>query len=180
MTPAPPAPLLLRGVGVDVCQVARLARAHARFGERLLRRAFHPAEAARFAALLARAPPASAHAFLASRWAAKEALHKALGAHRLLFPDVEVVRGEAPPAGIAGVAAAAAAADDDDPPRVPLAAVPAQLGAALSLPLAAAQGAPHFRFHGAAAAHMAAHGFGAPLLSLSHDGEYAVAFVVLQ
>lgn len=178
--PPPPALPPVRGIGVDVCHVPRLARAHARFGDRFLRRAFHPAEAARFTALMARGPPAAAHAFLASRWAAKEALHKALGALRLLFPDVEVVRG-----GAAHDGGSDGDGGDGDPPRVPLAAVPGHLGAALAaaggVPRREAPGAPRIRFHGAAAALVAGRGLSAPpLLSLSHDGEYAVAFVLLQ
>ena len=128
--PPPPRP---RGVGVDVCQVSRIARVHARFGDRFLRRAFHPAEAARFTALLARGPPAAAHAFLASRWAAKEALHKALRTTRLLFPDVEVASGGG--------------------------------------------GAPAFVFHGAARDALRARGLDVHL-SLSHEADFAVAFVL--
>ena len=115
-------------VGVDIVSVARVARVLARFRERFLARAFHPREAAAARSL----PAPRAHEFLASRWAAKEALHKAARTQRLLFPDVEVVR--------------------------------------------APSGAPSFALHGAAATW--AHG-AAVHLSLSHEAEFAVAFVVI-
>ena len=74
-------------IGVDIVAVARVARVYARYGARFLERAFHPREAARARAL----PAPRLAAFLAARWAAKEALHKALRVERLLFTDVEVV-----------------------------------------------------------------------------------------
>lgn len=139
------------GVGVDVVQISRVRAVLARHGQRFLARAFHPREADAYAllaagrgptAVLAAAaaapPPSHAAAYLAARWAAKEALHKALGGSpRLLFPELEVVRG--------------------------------------------AGGAPAFELHGAAAAALAARcpPGAPPLLSLSHDGDYAVAMVVL-
>ena len=86
----------IRGVGVDIVETARVFRLYERYGARFLARAFHPRERAAAAAL----PPAALPGFLSSRWAAKEALHKALGSQRLLFPDVEVARssGGGPPA----------------------------------------------------------------------------------
>jgi len=60
------------GVGLDVVEVARVHRAARRWGERLLRRLFTEAE-------LARARGAHAQARLAARFAAKEAVMKALG-----------------------------------------------------------------------------------------------------
>lgn len=60
------------GVGLDVVEVARVYRAAGRWGERLLRRLFTEGE-------LARARGAHAHARLAARFAAKEAVMKALG-----------------------------------------------------------------------------------------------------
>ncbi|HEY8418389.1 MAG TPA: holo-ACP synthase [Limnochordales bacterium] len=61
------------GVGVDVVEVARLERALARSGDRLLGRLFTPAEAARCSARRDRVR------CLAARFAAKEAVMKALG-----------------------------------------------------------------------------------------------------
>jgi holo-[acyl-carrier protein] synthase len=77
----------IHGIGVDLADARRVQRLLDRYGARFLAKAFHPAEARALAAL----PAARAGPFLASRWAAKEALHKALGTQRLLFPDIEVV-----------------------------------------------------------------------------------------
>jgi len=145
----------LHGVGVDIVHVPRIQAAVARWGARFLARACHPREAARAAAL----PPAAAAYFVAGRWAAKEALHKALrggAAPRLAFADVEV-GGVAPP--------------QPGPPH----------GAG---PLPAGQPAsgrpPEFVFHGAAAAGVQALALRGAHVSISHDGEYAVAFVVAE
>ncbi len=56
--------------GVDIIEIARLERALARYGERFLQRIYTPAEIERY-----RGRPQS----LAARWAAKEAVAKALG-----------------------------------------------------------------------------------------------------
>jgi phosphopantetheine--protein transferase-like protein len=204
----------LLSVGVDVCHVPRVAAAAARFGDRFLARAFHPAEVARYLRLMAAAtppgpgvtPPAgAAAAFLASRWAAKEALHKALrGSRRLLFPEVEVAALPAigAAAQLEGDAFAALlreallqpstsrrhSNDGDDAVEGALAALAA--GAPVSTwndlrppPPAtgsSTSGPPCFVFHGAAAGAVAALRLPAPpLLSLSHDGDYALAFVAL-
>ena len=72
MMPRPrAAPPQLYGIGVDLCPIARMARAL----PRLAPRAFTAAERRAAAAL----PPARAAEFFAGRWAAKEALLKALG-----------------------------------------------------------------------------------------------------
>lgn len=66
-------------VGVDLIEIARVERALARHGERFLRRVFTPAEV-RYAR--------GRVAELAARFAAKEAVSKALGVGvRLLSPD---------------------------------------------------------------------------------------------
>lgn len=57
-------------VGVDLIEVARVAASVARFGERFLARVFTPAE---------RAACEEQPGRLAARWAAKEAVAKALG-----------------------------------------------------------------------------------------------------
>lgn len=64
---------MIHGIGTDLVVVARIADLHARFGERLARRILAEEELADFAR--ARAP----ERFLAKRFAAKEALAKALG-----------------------------------------------------------------------------------------------------
>ena len=76
------------GVGVDVVQVARLERALARAGDRLLARLFTPAEAARCAARRDQAR------CLAARFAAKEAVMKALGSGwgPVGWQDIEIGR----------------------------------------------------------------------------------------
>jgi len=75
-------------VGVDIIEIARIARALARFGERFLQRVYTAAEIA-----YCRGQPAR----LAARLAAKEAVAKALGVGILWregvhWRDVEVVR----------------------------------------------------------------------------------------
>jgi len=79
------------GIGVDVVNPARVLRLYNKFGTRFLDRAFHPSEVSHALELK------STHlgTFLSSRWAAKEALHKAIGTKRFLFPDIEVFRDEA-------------------------------------------------------------------------------------
>lgn len=210
----------LLSIGVDVCHIPRIAASVARFGDRFLARAFHPAEVARYLRLAdGAAPPPGpgvmtpAAAYLASRWAAKEALHKALrGSRRLLFPEVEVAalpavgtparegdafaallrdalqQAPAPPSrrpdgdddvdgAMAALAAAAPARAWDTLRPPPLHAAAAAGGAP---PAPTGSGPPGFVFHGSAAAALAALRLPAPpLLSLSHDGDYALAFVAL-
>ncbi len=64
---------MIHGIGTDIVAVARMAEFHERHGERALSRVLAPAEIC--------ACRASAHPerFLAKRFAAKEALGKALG-----------------------------------------------------------------------------------------------------
>lgn len=120
----------LHSIGVDIVSIARIARVHARFGTRFLERAFHAREAER-AALL---PPHRVPEFLASRWAAKEALHKAAQTERFLFPDVEITN--------------------------------------------APSGSPSLMLHGAAAKWARGNDYQLHL-SLSHEADFAVAFVVI-
>ncbi|WP_025323133.1 holo-ACP synthase [Deferrisoma camini] len=93
---------MIRGVGTDLVPVARIARAVERHGERFLRRVFTPAECRGPGGIL----PAES---LAARFAAKEAVLKALGtgwASGARWTDVEVVggRGRPPAARLHGVA----------------------------------------------------------------------------
>lgn len=79
--PGPPTAAVLRGpaIGVDLVEISRVARALERYGERFLRRVFTPAEV-----IYSRARPPE----LAARFAAKEAVSKALGVGvRILAPD---------------------------------------------------------------------------------------------
>ena len=87
------------------------------------------------------------------RWAAKEAVYKAIGGYRLLFPEIEVV--------------AAAAAASDEVVRMPQPLVtlpPSGFG-------------PRIKLHGASLAAAEAMGVKKVLLSLSHDAStiFAVA-----
>ncbi|TYZ62275.1 hypothetical protein PybrP1_011394, partial [[Pythium] brassicae (nom. inval.)] len=78
------------GIGADVAHVPRFQRAFARYGDRFLRRAFHPDEIREFYCK----PPAARASFLASRWAVKEAAFKAFQRYRVLFPEICVARQE--------------------------------------------------------------------------------------
>jgi holo-[acyl-carrier protein] synthase len=106
--------------GIDIVEVARVRRAAVRWGERFLERVFTPGELRDCGC----PGPAPRYESLAARWAAKEALAKALGvglsglgagaageplAH---FREVEVVRGPGgrPELRLYGAAAAAARA----------------------------------------------------------------------
>lgn len=64
---------MIYGIGTDIVTVARMREALARHGERFAERLLHPAELEAYAQ--AREP----ERFLAKRFAAKEALAKALG-----------------------------------------------------------------------------------------------------
>jgi holo-[acyl-carrier protein] synthase len=70
-------------VGIDLVQVSRIAASLESFGERFLARVFTPGELA-----YARTRPES----LASRFAAKEAVKKALELEGVGWTDIEVVR----------------------------------------------------------------------------------------
>jgi len=81
--------VLIFGIGVDVLEAKRIARVHARFGERFVERLLMPAEAAQLA--LTQRP----NRFLAMRFAAKEAIVKAMGtgfAQGVWIRDVGVVQ----------------------------------------------------------------------------------------
>ena len=100
---------MIRGLGMDVVEVGRIARlldGPPGVAGRFLARVFTAGEQADCAGRHGRA------ASLAARFAAKEAAVKALGAPPgVRWTDVEVVRGEGPPRLVlAGVARAAAAA----------------------------------------------------------------------
>lgn len=62
---------MIIGTGVDIVEVERMAAAYARFGLRFVKKILHPRE-------MDRLPPSPA-AYLASRFACKEAAAKALG-----------------------------------------------------------------------------------------------------
>lgn len=83
---------MIAGIGTDLVRVARLEEGLARFGEALARRILTAAELAEF-----RSDCRPAH-FLAKRFAAKEALAKAMGTGfrgGMKLSDIEVVHTEA-------------------------------------------------------------------------------------
>ncbi|MDO9172926.1 MAG: holo-ACP synthase [bacterium] len=93
------------GIGSDIVEVARIRLAIERHGDRFLQRCFRPDEIA-----LAARRGAQGAATLASRWAAKEAFVKALGATGpIAYRDIEVVHRDGGPATLRlhGLAAAA-------------------------------------------------------------------------
>jgi holo-[acyl-carrier protein] synthase len=76
---------MIIGVGVDIAELNRIARSHARFGEKFSAKILTPAEMVLV--------PANAVPFLAARFAAKEAAVKALGtgfSGGITFQDIEV------------------------------------------------------------------------------------------
>jgi len=69
---------MIVGIGTDLVEIARIELALARFGDRFARRILGPAEWQRFVARRSRSARRGL-AFLATRFAAKEAVSKALG-----------------------------------------------------------------------------------------------------
>jgi holo-[acyl-carrier protein] synthase len=69
---------MIYGIGVDLIEIARIEAAYARFGERFARRVLTDRELERYHARRARSDVRGI-AFLATRFAAKEAISKALG-----------------------------------------------------------------------------------------------------
>ena len=106
----------LSGIGVDIARISRFREIEKRYGMRLLQRVLSKEEIVEYKTR----PKAVRATFLASRWAAKEALYKCL-THPFRFNQVEVIRSE--------------------------------------------DGVPAFKNHSNV------------LLSISHDGDYAIAMV---
>ncbi len=82
---------MILGIGTDIVQVARIATSLSRSGDRLAARILTPDEMQRFVAL------SHSAAFLAKRFAAKEAAAKALGtgiAQGVSWQDIEVSNNE--------------------------------------------------------------------------------------
>jgi holo-[acyl-carrier protein] synthase len=98
----------VRGVGIDLCEVPRIARALERHGARFLARLFHDGE-------IRRPPSSPAHAeHVAGLFAAKEATMKALGTgvRGVAFREIAIARqpGGPPRLALHGRAAARASA----------------------------------------------------------------------
>jgi holo-[acyl-carrier protein] synthase len=83
-------------VGIDLVQVSAMADSVERFGERFLDRVFTPREIA-----YARTSPAQFASRLSARFAAKEAVRKALRLDGVAWRDIEVLRFEDGACGIA-------------------------------------------------------------------------------
>jgi holo-[acyl-carrier protein] synthase len=82
---------MIFGIGTDVVQIERIRRLHGKYGERFVEHLLLPAERQ---ALLEQSRP---DRFLAMRFAAKEAIVKAMGtgfAHGMWIRDVGVVSNE--------------------------------------------------------------------------------------
>jgi holo-[acyl-carrier protein] synthase len=83
-------------VGVDLVQISRITRTYQRFGDRFLHRAYHPNEIKEVIELEKR-NPARVGPYLASRWAVKEAVFKAVNAERrcrVPFPAIYLSKSE--------------------------------------------------------------------------------------
>ena len=85
------------GVGIDVCNTHRFPRLLKLYGDRFLERVYHPNEIVTIRKLM-NERSGKLEQFLASRWAVKEACHKALSSKhlRLLFPSIEFVSSSSP------------------------------------------------------------------------------------
>nr|CCA16412.1 conserved hypothetical protein [Albugo laibachii Nc14] len=124
------------GIGVDIAYIPRFRRTFERYGERFLKRAYHPNEIREFQNKSAR----SRVLFLASRWAVKEAVFKAFQHHRISFPEIVVV----------------SSSKDKH------------------------QCAPQLKFCGNLRSLAQSLNIVEPKISISHDQEYAIAYVILQ
>ncbi|MBR2373820.1 MAG: holo-ACP synthase [Lentisphaeria bacterium] len=81
---------MIKGLGIDIVETARIRDVIERHGEQFLNRVFTPAEQA------IGKIRASAHHFYAGRWAAKEAAAKALGCgigQECSFNEIEIING---------------------------------------------------------------------------------------
>jgi holo-[acyl-carrier-protein] synthase len=121
---------VIKGIGVDIVSVRRIKRAVERWGERFLSRIFTAEEIEHS---YRRSEP---YASLAVRFAAKEALMKAVGPHGISFRDVAVLNRE--------------------------------------------DGSPFISDEGGLRATLSSRGIGRLHLSLSHERDYGVAFVVAE
>jgi len=124
---------MIVGIGVDICQVERIARLRCKYGPRFLNRVFTPHEQARCG------QSAAADERYAGRFAAKEAVMKALGtgwSQGIRFLDIEIIH--------------------------------------------TVSGKPEIALYGQALCRAKHLGVSHIHLSLSHEREYALAFVVLE
>eukprot|EP01121_Diplochlamys_sp_Union-15-3_P020945 TRINITY_DN8336_c0_g1_i1.p1 TRINITY_DN8336_c0_g1~~TRINITY_DN8336_c0_g1_i1.p1 ORF type:complete len:138 (+),score=21.05 TRINITY_DN8336_c0_g1_i1:33-446(+) len=81
------------GIGNDLVHIPRIAKIVGRFGEKFLKKVLHPQEHNIYVKHLKSGKDCKSSAqYLASRWAVKEAVHKAFGGPRIPFPDIYVKR----------------------------------------------------------------------------------------
>jgi holo-[acyl-carrier protein] synthase len=180
---------LVRGVGTDITSIPRVNRSIARFGKRFLLRAFSDEEIALCAKRLgaSKTPtafdailsdPQKAAPFFAARWAAKEALIKAVGDYRFLFPEVSVL-----PLSLS-ILEPSTAGDETGELALPASMAASHLvkeALQTNLPNQAALTTPRrpeFTFRSAAADYFDSRNL-QPFVSLSHEQDHAIAFVVL-
>ena len=76
------------GIGVDIITISRIRRLHEKYGDRFLHKAYHKNEIEIFSNN--KAHNVNKYNYLASRWAVKEAMQKAISSPRILFPEVFV------------------------------------------------------------------------------------------
>ena len=79
------------GIGIDLCEVARVKSSLEKLGDRFADKILHPDEKKRYSQLKFKAK------YLAKRFAAKEAFAKAMGtgiAQGVTFPNIEVFNDE--------------------------------------------------------------------------------------
>uniref|UniRef100_A0A7S3DE21 4'-phosphopantetheinyl transferase domain-containing protein n=1 Tax=Palpitomonas bilix TaxID=652834 RepID=A0A7S3DE21_9EUKA len=127
--------MAIAGIGVDVAVISRFQQVYARHGLRFLRRCYTAKEQEDFQS---KTTSATKWSFLASRWAVKEALNKAVGVKRIDGKEVEVIR------------------------------------------RTGYREAPSLEVHGCARDAFVALRIKASHVSISHDGDIATAFVVLE
>ncbi|TDH71952.1 uncharacterized protein CCR75_003149 [Bremia lactucae] len=155
------------GIGVDVALVSRFERSYARFKERLLKRAFHPQEIDEFFAR----PSSERAKFLASRWAVKEATFKAFQRYRLLFPEIYTMRGDI---NELAISTSLPATKKSKALRLMFSGETEFLAKRLQLVV-------RINTDSCSSLHVAFLVFGQdPLVSIAHDGDYALAYVLLQ
>ncbi|MCL2183228.1 MAG: holo-ACP synthase [Chitinispirillia bacterium] len=82
--------MAIKGMGIDIVEISRLARVLSRYGDKFIGRIYTPAEAA----ACDRLSEARSAVYYAGRWAAKEAFYKALPAgvqHLSSWQDVQIL-----------------------------------------------------------------------------------------
>ena len=76
------------GIGIDIITISRIQRIHEKYGDRFLYKAYHKYEIEIFNNN--KKYNVNKYSYLASRWAVKEAMQKAISSPRLLFPEIFV------------------------------------------------------------------------------------------